>query len=83
MEIYVERKLTKHLTPCKFCSKEIQKGDLRVVVRSYGYHQQESLYAHPHCFKLWIEHEVNSALSRDKDFNINLGINPSRRVNDQ
>ena len=73
MDIKVEIKRTKHSTPCKFCQKEISKGDLRIVIRSYGFHSQDSAYIHVPCFLDWIKNEMADLLK------IREVYNPSRR----
>lgn len=75
MEIWVERKPTKHNTLCQFCHRDIAKGDFRVVVRYNGYHQQDSLYAHVGCLQNLLERET----LRAKEIVENENINPSRR----
>jgi hypothetical protein len=78
MEMRIERKPTSHSTPCKFCNKEIIKGDYRVIIRSLGYHKQDSVYIHPRCLGEWMEKEM-IYLRASKENKENLNINPSRR----
>jgi RNase P subunit RPR2 len=73
MDMRVEIKPTAHSTHCKFCHREIKKGDFRVVIRSYAYHAQESEYLHVPCLQNWIRKEMRDILAT-KDI-----MNPSRR----
>lgn len=79
MEAWIERKLTAHKTQCYFCHKIIDKGDFRLIIRSYGYHQQGSLYAHPNCLAIWSVREVSALRASGKEFNFKDKVNPSRR----
>lgn len=73
----MERKPTAHQTLCRFCHKDIKKGDLRFTVRNYGYHSQESMYAHPKCLVNWMEDEV--IILRKNESKPSEQVNPSRR----
>lgn len=77
MNVTVAIKLTAHKNPCYICRKEITKGDIRMLIRSIGYHQQESLYVHPRCLVDWTEREI--ALIASGAELIKVKINPSRR----
>jgi hypothetical protein len=75
MEISVQKKPTKHSTPCSICKGEITKGDYRVILRSCGYHSQDSAYMHVWCLRAWLDKEIRTLSALTKD----TAINPSRR----
>lgn len=79
MNATFERKATAHKTSCHFCLKQINKGEFRLTIRSYGYHAEESLYAHPKCIINWMEGEAIRIHSVEDKFKKLIQVNPSRR----